>query len=260
MSTLQNIQHQFMDYLLGEPSDIAQHIQSTPTYSADERLNIYAYAYKARLKEAIATDYEKLHTYLGDEQFDQLLERYIAKHPSKSTSLRYLSASMVTLLRAEEPYKQLPVLAELATIEAAFADSFDAKDAHISTLDELAHIPPEAWETLHFSFQASAQLLPLHYNAFAIWKALADEQTPPNTEHAKNTNVWLMWRDNQLISRYRHLSEPEADSLALAIAGQSFPAICEQLLQHFDEENTPVKAIGFLQSWIQEGLISQFNY
>ncbi|MBL4783669.1 MAG: putative DNA-binding domain-containing protein [Porticoccaceae bacterium] len=258
MSALLQLQHEFMDFLLGEPSDITRHIQSTPTYSATKRLNIYAYAYKARLKEALETDYEKLHSYLGDEQFNQLLELYIKKYPSKQTSLRYFGASMTHLLNDEEHYNKLPILAEIARIEYAFADSFDAKDASISTLEELTALPPDAWQTLSFSFQASLQLLPLKYNSFAVWRALSDEQTPPETKQSKENNLWLIWRDNQLISRYRALAKPEAAAISLAVDGLSFPAVCEELLNYFDEDETPVKAIGFLQTWIQEGLITTF--
>ena len=260
MSSLQHLQNEFMNHLLGEPSDIVQHVQSTPTYSATERLNVYAYAYKARLKEALETDYEKLHSYLGDEQFDQLLELYIKKHPSKHTSLRHFSVSMAALLSEEEPYAQLPILAEIATIEASFANSFDAKDANVATLDSLAALPPDSWETLNFSFQPSLQLLPLSFNSFDIWKALGDEQSPPETEPFKQANMWIIWRDIELISRYRPLSEAEAAVLSLAVIGIPFPAICEELLNHFNEDETPLKAIGFLQTWVQEGLISMFHF
>lgn len=146
---------------MSEQSDIAQQIQSTATYSAEDRLNIYAYAYKARLKEAMETDYKKLHAYLGDEQFDSLLELYIQKYPSKQINLRHFGASMATLLRDEEPYNQLPILTEIATIESAFTDSFDAKDSSIVSVEDLASLKPEAWGTLNFDFQASLQLISL---------------------------------------------------------------------------------------------------
>jgi len=260
MSNLQTLQHGFIDYLLGNPSNIAQHIQSTPNLSADKRLNIYAYAYKARLKEAIGTDYEQLHSYLGDEQFDQLLERYIEKHPSKETSLRYYSINISTLLRDEKPFNNLPILAEIADIEAAFANSFDAADSTILTINDLATLPETAWETLSFELHSSLQLLSYNYNSFAVWKALSDEQTPPDTIEFETPETWLMWRDSQLITRYRPIVNEEATALSFARQGQSFPAICEALLDYFPEDDVPIKAITFLQTWIQEGLVSNLKY
>ena len=119
---LHDLQQNFMNYVLGESSDMVEKIESTPALSAKGRLDIYATAYKLRLKEAITTDYAKLHSYLGDEQFDAVMERYIDKYPSHITNLRYYSISMPILLREERPFNQMPVLAELATIEAAFSD------------------------------------------------------------------------------------------------------------------------------------------
>ncbi|ORU90918.1 MAG: hypothetical protein A6F71_08220 [Cycloclasticus sp. symbiont of Poecilosclerida sp. M] len=260
MSDLQILQHGFIDYLLGKESGIDQHIQSTPTLSAGKRLNIYAYAYKARLKEAVTTDYEKLHSYLGDEQFDQVMERYIEKYPSQETNLRYYSIKMPALLRDEEPFNKIPMLAEIADIEAAFANSFDAKDSPTMSLNDLASLPDSAWKTLRFSTHPSIQLLSFNHNSFDVWKALSEDKEPPEMEHFSAPETRLMWRDSELITRYRPLSAAEATALAFARQGQTFAAICESLLDHFTEEEVPVHAITFLQTWVQEGLVSSLNY
>lgn len=94
MSELQDLQYRFMDYLLDQSSEVVDDIQSTPVLSAKDRLDIYASAYKLRLKEAITTDYDKLAAYLGDKQFDQLMERYIEKYPSHTANLRYFSIDL----------------------------------------------------------------------------------------------------------------------------------------------------------------------
>ncbi len=260
MTKLDELQHHFLHYLLGQASDIERHIESTPVLSAAGRLNIYANGYKLRLKEAITTDYEKLHGYLGDEQFDSVMERYIEKYPSHQTNLRYYSVNMPQLLQDETPFNSLPVLAELATIEQAFANSFDAKDVALVTIEDLAALAPEAWATLQFTFQKSVQILSLNYNSFPIWKALAAEETPPDVEQADQSNSWIVWRQADLISHYRPLATEEAAVIELAMQGKTFADICEKLLDFFDEQQTPIKAIGFLQSWIQEEMLAGFDY
>ena len=255
MSELKALQYEFIDYLLGKKSDIADHIQSTAAMSAQDRLNIYAYAYKARLKEAIMTDYEKLHSYLGDVQFDQVLERYIEKYPSAETNLRYYGIRMAVLLRDEEPFRSLPILAEIAHIEAAFINSFDAKDATSVTIKQLSALAPETWETLNFTLHASVQILTYQFNSFDVWKALADEKPPPEATLNDVPKVWLLWRDAALITRYRSLSADETDALSLVAQGKSFPEVCEQLLSYFEEDEVPLKAVAYLQAWVQEGLI-----
>jgi len=256
---LHDLQKNFMNYVTGEDSDMVDKIESTPALSAKGRLDIYAYAYKSRLKEAITTDYDKLHSYLGDEQFDTVMERYIEKYPSHITNLRYYSISMSELLREESPFNQIPVLAELATIEAAFADSFDAEDHRFVIVNDLAGLAPEAWATLQLGFQKSVQILAMEHNSFAIWKALSDEETPPEPTKSEQTVMWIMWRRSDLVSRYRALVEPEYEALKLAKEGENFSVICEKLLDFFSEEETPMKAVGFLQSWIEEEMLSELR-
>jgi len=227
--------------------------------SAEGRLAIYASAYKSRLKEAILTDYDKLATYLGDEQFDSVMELYIEKYPSHTTSLRYFSIHLPELVRDEAPFDQFPELYEIACIERVFANSFDAKDIIFTTINDLATLPPEAWETLIFEFQQSAQILNLKHNSFSIWKALSAETQPPQLESAEPVS-WIVWRRSNLVSHYRALPAEEEVALRLAMAGETFAVICEQLLQFFSEEETPAKAISFLQSWVNEEMLAGLRY
>lgn len=256
---LHDLQQNFMNYVLGESSDMVEKIESTPALSAKGRLDIYATAYKLRLKEAITTDYAKLHGYLGDEQFDSVMERYIDKYPSHITNLRYYSISMPILLREEQPFNQMPVLAELATIEAAFADSFDAEDHSFVTINNLAELAPEAWATLQLKFQKSVQVLTIEHNTFAIWQALSAEETPPEASKSEPVVSWVLWRKADLVSHYRTLDTAELSALELAMQGENFSTICERLLDFFSEEETPMKAVGYLQSWIQEEMLSELN-
>ncbi|PHS69311.1 MAG: hypothetical protein COB23_06755 [Methylophaga sp.] len=259
MPTLQDLQTHFMDYLLDESSVIIDDIESTPMLSAKGRLDIYATAYKLRLKEAITTDYDKLASYLGDDQFDLLMERYIEKYPSHTTNLRYFSINLPELVRDEAPFNQLAELFELACIERAFADSFDAKDLQFATLDDLAALPEKAWGSLQFIFQKSVQILWLQYNSFPVWKALAEENEPPKIEQTASM-AWILWRRSDLVSHYRVLSTAEIAILSLAMKGETFAVICEKLLDFFSEEQTPMKAISFLQSWVAEEMLVGFKY
>jgi len=259
MSGLRDLQHRFMDYLLDQSSAVVGDIESTPMLSAKGRLDIYASAYKLRLKEAILIDYDKLASYLGDEQFDKLMVRYIEKHPSHTTNLRYFSVHLPELVRDESPFNQLEELQELAYIERAFANSFDAKDQQFATQNDLESLPTEAWGTLQFSFQKSVQILWLQYNSFPIWKALSEKKIPPKVEKLELA-AWVLWRQSSLISHYRVLAEPEIAALDLAMKGETFAVICEKLLAFFSEEETPLKAISFLQSWISEEMLADLKY
>lgn len=260
MLGLRALQQQFMGYLLGHSTEVTTQVESTPMLSAEQRLSIYSSAYRLRLKEAISTDYEKLHSYLGDEQFEQVMDDYIDAHPSSVTSLRFYSIAMPDWLGSHPQYSHYQQIIELALIEKAFADSFDAATLSAPDLSVFATIPETAWPEMTFTFQPALQILQLKTNAFAIWKALADENTPPPVLDLEQAESWILWRKQDLISHYRSLPAAEHGALAAALNGANFAEICESLLAFYDENETPLRAVGLLQSWVQEEMLSAVDF
>lgn len=252
MHSLREMQQAFLGHLLGQAGDAAGYIQSTPEASSHERLGIYATGYRLRLKEALETDYERLHAYLGDELFGQLMDAYIDRYPSHQTSLRGYGRHMAELLNGLAPFCDVPVLKEIERIERAFNDSFDAADSRPLAADVLTGIPPEAWPTMRLGLHASVRLLPNEYNSFPIWRALSNGQTPPEVE--RDPATWLVWRKG-LVSRYRALPEAEASALETVFSGGDFSALCEGLLDHHAEDEVPRQAVALLQGWIEEEMV-----
>ena len=256
MDALRKLQNEFLAYLLDNTtSGIIERIESTPQRSAMQRINFYGNAYTLRLKEALSSDFERLHTYLGDDLFETLMMQYIEHYPSHHTSLRYFGQHMVELIAQAAPFNTLPEVAEIAGIELAFANSFDATDDACVTHDELAQLEAEAWPTLRLRFHTAVQLLPQQCNSFPIWRALANDETPPPRIDGDTT--WLLWR-HDLVSRYRALDKPELAALGVALSAGNFAELCEVLLEYYDEQQTPQHAVGYLQQWINDQMVCGF--
>ncbi len=257
MDALRKLQHEFLGYLLDDAQlDIVERIESTPRRSAEQRMVFYGNAYSLRLKEALTTDYDRLHGYLGDELFDSLMSHYIESYPSHHPSLRYFGQHMVELVEQLEPFKQFPEVAEITRIEQSFANSFDAADCQCVSLEQLVQLELESWATLTLRFHDAVQLLPQHYNSFQIWRALANEETPP--QKTTDDTSWLIWRQD-LVSRYRALESAELAALTVAMSGGSFADLCAALLEHFSEQETPQKAVAYLQQWINDQMVCALN-
>lgn len=252
MPGLRELQHDFLNYLLEKPSAIVKNIVSTAQMSAQQRVDLYADGYKIRLKEAIMTDYEQLHAYLGDDMFEQLMNEYIASYPSQHPNLRYFSKHMMTLLAEKEPWTQAPELIEIATIEKTFCDSFDAADCATVSLQDLSKIAPDSLPTLTMQFHASVQVLAMKYNSFQIWQALSKGDNPPAL--IDDPTTWLVWRSD-LISRYIAISAAEVCAINIMIAGGDFSDMCEALLDYYDEQDTPQQAVGLLQAWTSKEML-----
>jgi len=256
VSGLEQLQRSFFGHLLGKSSDIVEHIQSTEDTSAQQRVDIYASGYRLRLKEAIMTDFEQLHAYMGDDWFEQLMDSYIDRYRSHHPSLRYYSQHMLELLDSEQPFSEVPVLREIADIEQAFNSSFDAADCTSIEVNQLAEVAAEDWPVMRLELHSSVLLLTVKYNSFPIWKALSEQQQPP--ELVAEPTVWVIWRKD-LLSRYRALSDAEAMALGMVAAGADFGELCEGLLAFFDEQQTPQQAIVYLQTWIKEKMVCKLG-
>jgi len=256
VSALRQLQQAFFGHLLSKPTDIIDHIESTAGTSAEQRLHIYASGYRSRLKEAISTDYERLHGYLGEPLFEQLMDDYIDKYQSHHPSLRYYSQYMPAFLAHQAPFSEHPEIAEIARIEQALNISFDAANCIAIATEQLAELTPDKWPSMRLQFHASTQLISCNYNSFQIWKAISEEQTPPGLE--QETSTWLVWRKD-LISQYRALTGAEAHMLELALTGADFSTLCEALLGYYDEEQTPRQAVIYLQSWINEMMVCELS-
>ncbi len=109
-----------------------------------------------------------------------------------------------------------------------------------------------AWAALTLRFHDAVQLLPQQYNSFQIWRALANEETPPQKTASDTT--WLIWRQD-LVSRYRALESAELTALSIAMSAGSFAEVCAALLEHFSEQQTPLQAVGYLQQWINDQMV-----
>ena len=257
MDALRKLQHEFLGYLLDDSTtEIVQRVESTPKRSASQRLALYSNAYTLRLKEALCTDHEILHQYLGDDLFDELMKNYIEQYPSHHPSLRYFSQSILKFLEQSETFTQWPAVIEIAKIEQAFNNSFDACDTLPVSQADLLTLTPESWTTLTLELNDSVQLLPLQFNSFPIWRALTEETTPP--EILAEESVWLIWRYD-LISRYRHLGEAEVAALQTVLKGGNFADMCSALLTYFDEQETPLQAVGYLQQWVNDQMVAALS-
>lgn len=71
------------------------------------------------------------------------------------------------------------LLAELARLEWAFVDAFDAADTACADESTAAAVLPEHWPTLRIELHTSLHLV-IHYrDILALWRAYRDENPTP---------------------------------------------------------------------------------
>jgi hypothetical protein len=254
-ATLKAIQATLQRYLLEPqhaPHDLVVETEKVPR---EVRLGIYANAYRARIVEAMAADYQSLKVYLGDDAFEALILAYIDAHPSQYFSMRWVGSKLGEFIQRTAPYSDHPDLYELAHFEWALCHAFDAPDATPMTANTLAALAPEQWSDLTLQFSPSLQLIALQTNAPQLWRALNAEEAPPAVSTVAIKQVWLVWRQ-QLKLMFRPADTLEVIALEQFQHGGSFGDVCALLANHLPEDEVPLRAAGLLQQWLQDELIS----
>ncbi|MEQ1653942.1 MAG: DNA-binding domain-containing protein [Hyphomicrobium sp.] len=217
---------------------------------------VYQNAYSGRLVEILANDYEYLSAYLGEDAFDDLARAYITECPSRSQNARWFGSRFPAFLANDKRYAKRPELADLAAVEKALADAFDAPDATVVTIADLAAFAPETWGQLVFAPHPSAILLTANSDAFALWMALKDERPPPKKKPSKAVRKYIaVWR-NDATPVVREMGDEEAMMWTEACRGLRFDALCEMVATYDQPDQAALRAASYLQGWLSSGMLS----
>ena len=165
----------------------ADHILPSRTLSAAERVLIYNGMYLSRFAEALTADYPALAHFLGDDEFNAMVARYVQKHPSTSYTLNRLGDSLPEFLTGFER--------DLARLELAMTLVFDEEETQATDLTQL---PADRAERMRLVPIKACRLLALNYNSNECFQAFRDgDQMRPR----RHKNFLLVHRRDYSVYR-----------------------------------------------------------
>lgn len=249
------LQDAFQRAILEGDERILDDILDSPKETRAVLFGVYRDAYLLRLVEVMGNENAALAAQLGEEKFEEMARAYVAAHPSRHANLRWLCQRLPDFLARTEPYTAEPVLTELAALEQALADAFDAPDAPALAVTDLAGIPPDSWAGLIFLPQPHARRLDLATNAFAIWSAVSDEETIPEARALAEPERLIVWRQD-FLPQVRAMSVEEAMLWDEASAGIPFGVLCEMAATYADPDASAARVAAHLSGWIAGGLLA----
>ena len=256
MNALRQLQQTFQDYVRHGESTIKGDVVGTASANAEVRLNIYAHGYRARLLEALTTEYPGLSALAGEQDFDTLGHAYIDAHPSSFFNLRWFGDQLPAFLRASYPAE--PAWSEMAAFEWAMGLAFDSPDIEALAFETVAAAPGEAWPGLKFRMHPGVQRIDLEWNVAEFWKAVDSQQTPDpiaqKSAQKSSAQAWVVWR-KKLRTYFRSLDADEAWAMDALISGQNFAEICAGLCQWVAEDQVALHAASFLRNWIIDDMV-----
>jgi len=255
MSDLARLQSAFQRAILTGDDAILAEIPDSAREKRETLFGVYRYAYGSRLVEAMRNDHKLLHVYLGDEMFDEMGHAYVRACPSHHPNLRWFSSHLPDFLTSAEPYSKYPVLADLAALEKALNDAFDAREAPVVGVADMAAFAPEAWAGLTFEPHPSARRLDLSTNAAAVWLALKADEEPPEPAVREEPNRLLVWRQD-VTPMFHQLNVEEAMMWDQAASGIAFGVLCSMLAAYDDPDGAAARGATYLHGWVTAGLLA----
>jgi len=262
MTALQAQQRAFLQAVCAQQEATPLPLLKTRPDGGPARLAIYRHAYRARLVAALTDNYTVLQRALGDEAFETLGLAYVEAHPSQHPSIRWFGHRLAEFMTERDDLVPHPALVDLARMDWALRDAFDASDAPVLPLSALAALPAEAWAQLRLQPHPSLRLLTLDWNIEPAWRALREHDPesganePELPEPQAHRHSLAVWRQG-LETRWRSLPALEAELLPMAVDGASFAVLCEQAALLLDDESQAATAAATaLHQWMAEGLFS----
>jgi hypothetical protein len=213
------------------------------------RIGVYADAYFLRLRDVLGEDFPRVAALLGD-RFDEVVKGYLEAFPSRWPSVRRLGHALSEFLRRRTDTPKC--LADLAELEWARIEVFDAPDAECATIEDFVSIPAEAWPALHFSTIPAIKILRAQYPVHHLWSG---ERSLEVTAGETSLRVW---RANDCRVFHALMDKRESAAIQKMISGAPFAAICETFAD-LPEAVAAQESAALLVRWIEDGIIHRID-
>src|SRR5580658_1445868 len=236
-----------------------------------ERLEIYNRQYWFRVLSALSEDYPGLRAVLGERRFDAMTKAYLFANPSRSFTLRNLSARMESWLRKNPKWAgaNQNLALDIARLEWADIEAFDGKAEPALRTEDLTS---SAGPRMRLTLQPYVRLLSFRYPVDDLLLEVRKEDDDTDfasntfTEHRKRKRVRTVakLKPGQIFlavhrvdySVYFRRLEPEEFSILTALRdGKTLGAAVESAFRKSSvaPEERPAKVQNWFATWAALG-------
>jgi hypothetical protein len=218
--------------------------------SAAERVRIYGRMYFLRLGDALAQDFPALQHALGSRAFDAAARAYVTAYPSDRPSLRELGRHLPGWAHGR-PGLVAPWQAELAQLEWAMVEAFDAMDQPVLAEAQLERRPAAAWPSLRLAPVGSLVLLSCTFAVDVLRERLLAKEAAE--EPVPEPVLLRVWRQEHQVY-VRRTGAREMAALRWLHTGAAFADLCAWLAEH-NPDDPASEATALLRRWLEDGLL-----
>jgi hypothetical protein len=167
-----------------KPGRIGTVLLPSPTLTAAQRIAIYQEMYPMRMRDALSSDYPAIEHFLGDDFWDFVLA-YTKAHPSRRYTLNRLGDHVPAFIARQRKLKHRAFLRDLARLELAVTECFDAPEVPSIQPADIEGIPANRLGRSVLVTSPALRLVSLEWNADAYLDTLRDD----NHDHASPKRV-----------------------------------------------------------------------
>jgi hypothetical protein len=256
--SLRELQRRFADALAPMPGEIdpalLELVSGDRALGPAERLQIYADMSHARLLDVLRDDFPRVAAVLGDEAFRALAGRYLACHPSAHPSVRHVGRRFADFVAG--PTALAPFLGDLARLEWARVEVFDASDAEPLRLKDMESIPPARWPALRLRPIPACRVIECAWPVHEIWSGLEAGVPVPELDGSPRATTIRVWREDWSVS-HAAMGEFERRAFPVLQRGEPFAVLCAALGGGLEAE-AAARAVGSLvMRWLEDGLLAR---
>jgi hypothetical protein len=198
-----------------------------PCAAPFDRAEVYRDGYSFRLLDVLRDDFPEVAALVG-ERFEALVAEYAGRHPPTHPSLRHFGRRFAAFVAEHPLSRRWPQLGELAALEWARVEVFDAPEIPLLTLSDLDAIDPAGWPDHVFALAPSVRILP---------KAVVFRR-----DHAPC---------------HRAIGRREADALRRVQIGAPFAQVCAALAGDAGVDDAARTALTAIAQWTVDGLLAR---
>lgn len=218
-----------------------------------QRVGIYRNSVHGILWQYLGSLYPVCQQLLGEAFFEAVCDQYIDQYPPTRPFLAEYGDGVADFLRQHSSLITLPWIADVARLEWARHQAWNAVNQPAADFSQLMALDEEQQACLILHTPDSAQLLRSDYAIHAVWLAHQPEDSPEKLpleqlQIQQQTPV-LVWRAGRRLQQVL-LNKREWEFLTAVQRRETFPELAERFQEHLP---------ALLMATIQQGWILSFT-
>jgi hypothetical protein len=233
-----------------------EHISGNARVSPVEQLDIYREQFWLRHTSSLVEDFPGLGGILGQRDWEKLAEQYLQEVAPDSYTLRDLGARLPELIERATWLPHQPLCLDMARLELAYIEVFDAPDTSPLAPERLTAIPEDTFAEARLVIAPSVRLLAVRYPVADLRRKLRTEGDEPVAIPDGGPQHLVVYRRD--LRLWDMPVSPVAFTFLAALAsGNSLGSAAEAAASSPEAEAELATGIGaWLQEWTAKGLVS----